>query len=1045
MTTIHELVQRQVEERPDDVALRSRHEALSYAELQHRSGRLVAGLALAAEARVGICAERTPQTVVAMLAVLRAGAACLPLDPTYPADRLAFMVEDSGCDLVVADAQHRSLLPAAVPTLVLDDLGASGATSSRQPLRPTGVVHPDQVAMVLYTSGSTGRPKGAMITHRNVAALVRGHAALRHRPGDLVAHVLSSSFDAVLLDVWGALVAGATVFLPPHAAARSGGHLLDELDGVPITTLPVTSSLFHQLVQLRPEVVGQIPRVWFGGEPADPAIVGQLPETRLVHHYGPTECTSISTVHLVTGADAGSPLLPIGLPLDTVELHLVDEGLEPVPVGAVGEMLIGGPQVARGYLDRPRLTAEHFVPDPFGPVGARLYRTGDLARQLPNGELRFVGRRDEQVKIRGYRVEPAEVASALRALPGVVDAVVVARDDLPGERQLVAYVVGERTTDELRSALAQQLPEFMVPSVYVPLDVIPLLPNHKVAHAALPVPDAHRAGPGGDAGHEASAVEAQLAELWCDILDVASVGPTDDFFMLGGYSLLAARLAVRIEETFAVTVPLRALFDARRLCDLAGVIEEAIEKATRTPEAPEATAPVARQPSAGQRELWFLDRLTPNSSAYNSPLAFRMRGTLDVDALQRALDEIVRRHEVLRWSFRTVGGRPEIAVAPEAHVPLQRAELPGDGPAPVLRWAAAFREQPFDLAAGPLLRAALIRTAPADLALIVSVHHIVFDGGSFDVFVRELGALYAAHSAGRPSPLPELPRQYGDLVADDQRRLESGGLDSQIAYWRRQLDGAPPAIELPQPGDEPGEGTGDDRAVAAECVLPVDVTDALRAVARDGGSTPFMLLLAALAVTLHAVAATEDVVVASPNAGRRAPGTPDLIGLFVRMLPLRLRFARPDTLGELRSAASDAAVGAFDNQDVPFERIVQELRPPRSRKVRAPYAQIVFNMVNLPMPILRIPGLDVEPIELETPEARVPLAIIVNETGSTLAFHVLADARRVAPGLAAAIAQMLPLATELVVQRPDLTVAGAAAALGTGSEGPVVDIRGAGA
>lgn len=786
LPAIHALISAQARDRPGAVALRDDAGVLDYADLEHRSDDLAARLALEPETRVGIWMRRGRGAVVASLAVLKAGGTYVPLDPAYPPDRVRFMIIDAGCTVVLTDGTMPVPVPDQVPTVDLSRPAAGPWPA------PATAVHPEQAAVVLYTSGSTGRPKGAVLTHANVVALAGGHPALRHSPGDLVAHVLSSSFDAVLLDVWGALTQGASVYLCTDDVLRSVGHLIEEIDRVPVTTLPLTSSLLHQLAAVAPDWIGRCDRVWFGGEAADASVIRGLlaAGTRLIHHYGPTECTSISTVYVVESEPTGTSALPIGRGLSTVELRVLDAGLRQVRPGETGELFIGGPQVGRGYLGRARLTAERFVPDPFAGVpGRRLFRTGDLVRELPGGDLLFVGRTDEQVKIRGYRVEPAEVSATLRTVPGVRDVVTVARPDDSGGRQLIAYVAGPPGIEAtLRETTARTLPEYLRPARYVVLDALPLLPNKKVDRAALPPPPVQ--DPGLDQGVGPDGVQARLARLWCELLGVPAVRAGDDFFGLGGYSLLAARMMNRVQEDFGVRVPLRVLFEARTLGELASVVAEAV-----TVEAPRPAVAAARRPSPEQRELWFVDRLDPGGSDYNSPIAFRVTGRLDLAALRRSIDEIVRRHEVLRWTFRSTGRDVAVVVTPPQPVPLPV----DDPPATIERWLDEHRRQPFDLATGPLLRVRALRPAAEDVVVLVTVHHIVFDGWSFGVLVDELGRLYDAYARGEPSPLPALAGQYGDLVAADHTRMDSGELAANwttgTAHWtaRRPSSSCPAA------------------------------------------------------------------------------------------------------------------------------------------------------------------------------------------------------------------------------------------------------------
>ncbi|MEU2611446.1 amino acid adenylation domain-containing protein [Micromonospora sp. NPDC007271] len=1013
--TIHEWVSRQATRRPDATAVVGAGERLSYAELDRRSDELARRLGTAPEAVVAVCAARRPHLVVAMLAALKAGAACLPIDRSYPAERIAHLLADSGCPVVLADAAARAVLPPDRLVVAID--GEPARPARADDLAP---VLPEQAAMVLYTSGSTGQPKGVVLSHRNVLTLLTGEELLRHGPEDRVAHVLSSSFDAVLLDVWGALAAGATVWLASEEALRSVGHLYDEVAEADLTVLPLTSSLLHQLVQVRPEQARRTPRLWFGGEAAESAAARRAagPDNQLVHHYGPTECTSIATVHLVTDADRDQPVLPIGRPLPTIRLYLLDDQLRPVPDGDVGEIHLGGPQVGRGYLGQPRLTADRFLPDPFAADGGRMYRTGDLGRRLPSGEVQFAGRTDDQVKIRGYRVEPAEVSAALRRVPGVADAAVIARDDVvPGTLQLVAYLVGHVPEDTVAAALARTLPSHLLPAAYVRVDSLPLLPNHKLAVRQLPPPPRAR--------HQlpralAASVQDRLAALWCEILDRESVRPEDSFFALGGYSLLAARLMARIEQAFHTRLPLRALFNARTLRDLAQVVER--ELGTRREEP---APPVGAEASPAQRELWLLHQMNPGGSDYNSALAFSVRGGLDLAALQDAVNDVVGRHDALRWTFHSDRGRCVVREADQVEIVPAVTDDPGASDEDVERWLRRHREIPFDLAAGPPLRLDVLVTHPQRAVLLFTVHHIVFDGWSAGIFVDELAACYRARRHGRPTPLPPLEHRYRDVVWREQRALADGELDEQIAYWRQALRDAPPAVELPA-GDPDLAATA---AVEVTGTIDEVTAGALRDAARDRGRTPFVLLLSAYGLVIRALAGVDDVVVSCPNAGRRGPAAGAVIGLFAHLLPIRLTVGDEQSVDEYVACVAERVVGAITHQAVPFERIVQEVRPPRRRRSRAPYTQLVFNLVDLAEPTLELDGAIVEPVRVAAPETRVPMAVILNEDGAGYRVEVLADPRDVAPAYARAVRDALPGAVALVAAGGGRSVAEAANAI----------------
>ncbi|MFL5537410.1 MAG: amino acid adenylation domain-containing protein, partial [Longimicrobiaceae bacterium] len=887
---IHRLFEEQAERTPDAVAVVHEDRSLAYAELNARANRLahhLRALGVRPEARVAILMPRSIELVVSELAILKAGAAYVPIDPSFPAERIAFMLADSGSAVVLA-------LPGAdlpeLPGVQRVDVDALAEGSAEHPRVPADGEAP---AYVMYTSGSTGRPKGVVVPHRAIARLVFDNGYADFGADDRVAFAANPAFDATTMEVWGPLLHGGRTVVIPQDVLLDPGAFARTLADQQVTTLFVTTAVFNQYAQAIPGALANLRRLLTGGEAADPSsfarVLAEDGPVSLIHCYGPTETTTFAITHPVTDVAPDARTIPLGRPISNTRVYVLDSRGQPVPVGVAGEVHIGGAGVALGYLGRPGLTAERFVVDPFAAeAGARMYRTGDLGRWLPDGTIEFVGRTDFQVKIRGFRIEPGEVEARLLAHGAVREARVIVREDQPGEKRLVAYVVGGVEVEELREHLRRGLPEYMVPAAIVVLERLPLTPNGKLDRKALPAPE-HAA----DAARYVAPrtpVEEVLAGIWAEVLRLERVGVEESFFELGGHSLLATRVVSRIREVFAIELPLRALFEGPTVAEMARAVEEM--RRAELPVLPP-VVPVERTEalplSFAQERLWFIDRLEPGSAAYNVPGAWRLGGALDEAALERSLGEIVRRHEALRTTFGEVDGSPVQVIAPFGGFVVPVEDLSGlgeaDREAALGRRAGEEALQPFDLAAGPLFRAALLRLGEEDHVLLLSMHHVVSDGWSMGVLFRELSALYAAYREGRESPLPELPVQYADYAVWQREQLEGEALDRQLAYWRERLAGAPELLELPTDRPRPPVLTYRGARVSTEFSL--EVLERLRALGRQEGATLYMVLLGAFQVLLGKYAGSEDVVVGTPLAGRTRREVEELIGFFVNTLVLR--------------------------------------------------------------------------------------------------------------------------------------------------------------
>ncbi|HEX8318268.1 amino acid adenylation domain-containing protein [Longimicrobium sp.] len=946
---IHQLFEAQAERTPDAAALAWGTEALTYRELDARANRLahhLAALGAGPESRVGLRLERSVENVVATLAVLKAGGCCVPVDTSYPAERMELMLADSGVRVLLSDGELAA--PTGLHVVRLDQLAEGLAAGPDHP--PSTNASAENLAYVFYTSGSTGRPKGVMMAHREVVQYASGlPGTMPIGPGDRVAQASNASFDAAVFEIWGALLNGAALVGIDRDVLLSAPLLGQALREQGITHLYQTAALFNQHVREQVDIYATLRQLVFGAEAVGTesvrAMLRQGKPARVLHEYGPTEATVWCTLEEVEEVAEDAPTVLIGRPIPNARAYVLDPAGEPLPVGVPGDLCIGGEGVVRGYLGRPGLTAERFVPDPFAAEpGARMYRTGDRARWRAEGKLEFMGRLDDQVKIRGFRIEPGEVEAAIAAYPGVREARVMMREDQPGDKRLVAYVVGTVDPDGLRAHLRQGLPEYMVPQAIVALERLPLTPNGKVDRKALPVPE-YAAGADRYVAPR-TPVEEVLAGIWAEVLGVERVGVEDDFFALGGHSLLVTRLLARVQNALGAVVPLRAVFEGPTVAELAVRVEE-VRRAglPALPPVVPAERTGALPLSFAQERLWFMDQLEPGSAAYNVPVAVRLGGALDVAALERALGEIVRRHEALRTVFAEVDGAPVQVVAPVGGFALPVEDLSGlgeaDREAKVSRRAGEEAARPFDLAAGPLFRAALLRLGADEHVLLVGMHHIVSDGWSMGVLFRELSALYTAYRGGGESPLPELSVQYADYAVWQREQFAGEVLDRQLAYWRERLAGAPELLELP--ADHPRPPAQTYRGAMVPVQLPLQLQERLQALGRSEGATLYMTLLSAYQVLLSRYSGSEDVVVGSPTAGRTRAEVEELIGFFVNTMVLRTDLSGDPSFRELLGRVREATLGAYEHQELPFERLVAELQPERSRS-HAPIFQASFTM-----------------------------------------------------------------------------------------------------
>jgi amino acid adenylation domain-containing protein len=977
----------QVTRTPEAIALQAGDGQISYAALNAQANRLARVLAdegAAPEVPVGICLERSPAMVIAVLAVLKAGAAYVPLDPAYPADRLALMLEDTAAPLLLVHSATRGrLAPRHACRLI--DLETIGDRLARQadinlPARGTA----DTILYYIYTSGSTGRPKGTRLSHRALGNLLHWHHATLLRGAPML-QFASLAFDASFHEIFATLTSGGCLHLLPDDLRLDVDQLAAFLDrhGIVKAILPVP--LFKELAARAP-VPEALRELMITGEQLTltPAILDwcrRAPGCTLHNHYGPSEA-HVVTSYTFAGPPTDLRPPPIGRPIANTQIFILDARLQPVPPGVFGELYIAGANLARDYHRRPALTATRFVASPYGPPGARMYRTGDLGCWRADGMLEFAGRTDHQLKIRGFRIEPAEIEVALRAQPGVADALVVAVED-QHDKRLVAYVVvaaGQRVeTRELREVLGRTLPAYMVPSAIVTLDAWPKTPTNKIDRRALPPPD-HGELTTGRAPR--TPVEQILCGVFAEVLGREAVSIDDDFFELGGHSLLATPVVSRIRAIFGVEIAIRTLFEAPRVADLALRLEQA---PVGRPPLVAGARPPKPPASYAQQRLWFIDRLKHGSAEYNMPEALRLRGPLDREALVRAINTIVARHETLRTHFDEVDGAPVQVIAPALQVPLQLEDLrPLDDLARRARLDAVLSEEwrtPFDLAQGPLLRMRLLRTGTHDHVLVLTSHHIVSDGWSQAVFNRELIELYAAAREGREAALPPLEVQYADFAVWQRRWLDAGALHEGLAYWTQQLAGLPERLSLPTDRPRPPERSPE--AGSLHVVLRGEELAAIKRLAQSHQVTLYMTLLAAFGALLGRYSGQDDIVIGSPIANRQHPALESLIGFFVNKLVLRLRLTPELTGRALLEQVRNTTLAAYQYQDVPFERLVEELAPERQLNV-SPVFQVGFALQNAPWVAPRLAGLSLEPVWHDSLQVHTDLEVHAFETEGQL-------------------------------------------------------------
>jgi amino acid adenylation domain-containing protein len=1004
----------------DNIAIERLNDRVTYGELEDSSNRLANYLLSTGTipgSIVAILAEDTIEVVTAMIAVLRAGGVFVPLDPHLPEKRARMMVAEVSPTLFLVQSKFLDNLKritvddaSSLRIVSLDrvDRGAPDAAelvhvesylAHDNKDQPAIESAPDAMCYVYFTSGSTGRPKGIAGQLKGIDHFINWEIEnFEVKEGTRVSQLTTPSFDAFLRDVFTPLCAGGTICAPEsRETILDAAKLIDWLDEQQINLVHCVPSLFRSLLnqELSADKFPALRHILMSGERVFPSDVEKWTEVfgdrvRLVNLYGPTETTMTKFFYLIQPADKDRLSIPIGQPMEGARAVVLDAKGRTCPPGAVGEIHIRTPYRTLGYFKQPALTAEVFIQNPFNHnPNDLIYKTGDLGRILEDGNFEFLGRKDQQVKIRGVRIEIAEIETVLREHELMKDAAVVDLDDASGGKYLCAYVVLKQPVevDELKKFLGESLPVYLIPTAFVVRDALPRTLSGKIDRKALPTPGEARAELGGEADEPRNPLEELLVGIWSSVLGLPALGIHENFFALGGHSLLATQLLARVRQMLEVDLPLRSLFESPTVAGLAQRVEAVRQGEQGRREVPlEAIARDGVLPlSFAQQRLWFIDQLQPGSIFYNISTAIRLEGSLHVGTLEQTLTEITRRHEVLRTSFATVDGKASLTIAPLDSFALKVVDLSGLEQA--AREAGLERllneepRRPFELARGPLLRATLVKLEAETHAVLFTIHHIISDGWSLQLLVREVATLYQAFASGNPSSLPELPLQYVDFAAWQRQVLQGETLENLLAYWREQLAGAPATLNLPLARTRPAV-QGFSGAARAQS-LPASLSDALKALSHEEGVTLFMILLAGFEVFLHRQTGQEDLILGTPITNRSHVELEGLIGFFSNSLVLRADLSGNPTFRELLARVRETALAAYAHQDLPFDKLVEELRPDRNLS-HNPLFQVAFTLDNPTSQSLALTGLTLSPIGAESNTVQLDLILHMVDTGKEL-------------------------------------------------------------
>jgi amino acid adenylation domain-containing protein len=1021
---VHRLFAAQAAGQPAADAVVIEENRLTYGELETRANQLAWALirrGVKREQPVAVLMERSPELIIAMLAVLKSGGVYVPLDLNSPAERLVWQIADCRSTMVLGKrAQSERLTGLGLRFLAIDEAGSWIEDHKGSPCVP---VTPENLAYIIYTSGSTGVPKGVGVPHRGLWNLTAWHCqTYRITSQDRATLIACPAFDASLWEIWPYLASGASLYIPDEETRRSPALLGPWLVSKEITISFLPTPLAEAILMEPWPNCAALRTILTGGDVLRRRPASGMP-FRLMNHYGPTECSVVTTFSEIHVEDPSGHLPAIGRPIDNVRTYVLDMGMKRVPIGVVGELYVGGAGIAHGYLGQPKLTAEKFLPDPFSGVGERMYRTGDRVRMRENGDLEFVGRIDKQVKVRGFRIELGEVEHTLLQHPDVRQAAVVASEDRAGGTRIVAYVVGAEKNN-LRTWLREKLPSYLVPAVIVPIDSLPVTANGKLDRDSLPL----AFDSGQDAGSESpsSDVERVVATIWREVLDVPRVGRDDNFFDLGGHSLMVTRVVGRVRDRLLVELPFRSLFEFPTLRGFSEQIERSNPSPSALSNRPLLSRAESRKrfPLSFQQEwLWRFQEEHPQSALYNVQQCFLLKGPVRPDVLESALAAVIWRHEILRTNLCLQGNTPVQTVRSDDPPDcLLKNDLRGQPAQTRLlelqRLAQQDSSTPFNLADGPLQCVRLIHLADDEHALLFTRHHIISDGWSVAVMFREWGLLYNSILEGTPIDLPDLPVQYGDYAAWQRQWLQGGRLERELKWWEIHLQDAP-LLHLPGPPRGPSI-----RSPRWETsLLSTGLTEVIHQLCRTENFTPFMVFLAGFLVALNHWSNATDIVVGTDIAGRTKPELEALIGFFANTLAFRVRFQDDPTFRVLLDRVRTITTDGYEHQDAPFELLVERIRRGQIDEIPRPF-QVMLLLQNMPKATLDLAGIDVRLLRLGqwVPIVKFDLELVVTLQDGQFKCVIGHDKARFKESVITAFARCLEYALECGISNPNRSI-----------------------